>query len=66
MRIRVAGDFKNPVLLDTAEFTAVLIDTDDGNPAVIFKIMPDGKGFIRYTKGEDKFFEEHARQLGLI
>jgi hypothetical protein len=65
MRIIVAGDYKNPILLDTSKFTAVLIQTDDGEPTVIYKMTPDGKGFLRLTKGEDKFFEEHARQLNL-
>lgn len=65
MRIIVAGDFKNPILLDTADFTAVLIETDDGKPAVIYKILPEGNGFIRLTKGEDKYFDQQAENLGL-
>lgn len=65
MNIRVAGDLGR-VLLDTDKATAVLIDTDDGRPTVIFKMLPDGKGWLRLTQGEDKNFNEVARQLGLL
>lgn len=66
MRVVVAGDFRKPVLLDTKEATAVMIVTDDGKPSVLFKMLPDGKGWMRFTKGEDKGFDEQARQSGLI
>ncbi len=66
MRVIVAGDYKHPILLETKEATAILIETDDGQPNVIFKLLPDGKGWIRLTKGEDKNFADVARQLGLI
>jgi hypothetical protein len=65
MRVVVAGDFKTPVLLNTNEATAVLIETDDGQPAVILRMLPNGKGFIRLFKGEDEKFDDTARQLGL-
>jgi hypothetical protein len=66
MRVVVAGNYKKPVLLSTKEATAVLIETDDGKPNVIFKMLPDGNGWIRLTQGEDKNFFEVATQLGLI
>lgn len=66
MRVSVAGDFKNPLLLNTTEATAVLIETDDGQPAVIFRLLPNGQGYIRLTKGEDKNFNDAAKQLGLV
>ncbi len=65
MRIVVAGDYKTPILLDTDKATALLIDTDDGQPAVIIKILPNGNGYLRLYKGEDKDFDDQARQLGL-
>ena len=65
MRILVAGGLKNPVLLDTKEATALLITSDDGKPNVIFKIMENGKGWIRFTEGEDKNFAEVTKELGL-
>lgn len=66
MRVVVAGNFNKPLLLSTTEATAVLIETNDGKPSVIFKMLPDGNGWIRLTKGEDKNFFEMATQLGLI
>ena len=65
MRILVAGGLKNPILLDTKEATALLITSDDGKPNVIFKIMENGKGWIRFTEGEDKNFAEVTKELGL-
>ena len=65
MKIIVAGDVKNPILLKAAQFSAVLIETDDGLPAVIYKCLSDGRGFIRLTKGEDPSFNQQALQLGL-
>ena len=65
MKIIVAGDYRNPILLKATAFSAVLIETDDGAPAVIYKCLPDGKGFIRLTKGEDSSFNQQALQLGL-
>ncbi len=64
MRIIVAGDFKTGILLNTTEATAVLIETNDGQPNVIFKMLEDGKGWLRLTKGEDKNFEEMLVELG--
>jgi len=66
MRVIVAGDFKSPILLNTKEATAVLIETDDGQPAVILRMLQNGQGYIRLFKGEDKNFDDEARQLGLI
>jgi hypothetical protein len=66
MRVIVAGDYKHPVLLNTTEATALLIETNDGKPNVIFKMLPDGEGWLRLTEGEDKNFTDVARQLGLI
>jgi hypothetical protein len=67
MRIIVAGHaIKNPILLDTKEATALLIETDDGRPNVIFQMLDDGKGWIRLTKGEDANFDATARELGLL
>ncbi len=65
MRVIVAGNFKNPILLNTKEATALLIETDDGQPAVILRMLPNGQGYIRLFKGEDENFESAARQLGL-
>jgi hypothetical protein len=65
MRILVAGGLTEPVLLDTNKATALLIINDDGKPNVIYKIMENGKGWIRYTQGEDKNFAEVAKDLGL-
>lgn len=65
MRVIVAGPFNQPVLLNTDKATAILIETDDGKPNVIFKMLPDGKGWLRLTKGEDPTFDEVAKQLGL-
>lgn len=65
MRVIVAGDYKNPVLLNTKEATALLIETNDGQPAVILRMLPNGQGFIRLFKGEDSNFDETAKQLGL-
>lgn len=65
MRVIVAGDIRNPILLDTTKATALLIQTDDGKPNVLFKMMDNGKGWIRLTKGEDRNFDEAVRELGL-
>lgn len=66
MRVIVSGDFKKKKLLDTKEATGILIETDDGVPTVIFRLLSDGKGWMRLTKGEDKEFNNVAKQLGLI
>ena len=67
MRIIVAGDCRKVprVLLDTKEATGVLISTDDGKPSVVYQMLAGGKGWVRYTKGEDKNFNEVVKQLGL-
>jgi len=66
MRVVVTGDFRQPVLLDTDKATGLLIYSDDGRPNVIFRMIGDGKGWIRYIKGEDQDFDEIARSLGLL
>lgn len=66
MKVVVAGGIRKPILLNTSEATAILISTDDGKPNVIFKMLADGKGWLRLTKGEDKNFDDTAKQLGLI
>lgn len=66
MKVIVAGEYKeSPILLDTEDATALLIDFDDGSPAVIIRMLPNRQGYIRLYKGEDKNFDEQARQLGL-
>lgn len=65
MKVVVAGDIKNPVLLNTDKATALLIETDDGQPAVIIRMLPNGSGYLRLFKGEDKNFDETAKSLGL-
>jgi hypothetical protein len=65
MKVIVAGDYKNTILLNTDKATALMIDTDDGEPAVIIRILPKGNGYLRLFKGEDADFDEQARQLGL-
>jgi hypothetical protein len=66
MRVVVTGDFKNPKLLDTVEATGLLIYSDDGKPNVIYRMLENNVGWVRYTKGEDENFYDVARQLGLI
>lgn len=66
MKVVVTGDFRDPVLLDTDKATGILIYSDDGKPNVIYRIIGNGQGWIRYTKGEDPSFEEVAKSLGLI
>ena len=66
MRIVVTGDFREPILLDTDKATGLLIYSDEGRPNVIYSIVGNGKGWIRYTKGEDSNFDEIAKMLGLI
>lgn len=65
MKVTVAGDFKEPILFKTNKATALLIDTEDGQPAVIYKFLANKNGYLRLTRGEDKNFEEVARQLQL-
>ena len=65
MRVVVGGDFKNPVLFSTKEAQTLLVETDDGEPAVLFKFLPSRNGYIRLTRGEDKNFNEVVKQLGL-
>lgn len=66
MKVIVAGDYKHPILLNTKEATAVIVETDDGQPAVIFRMLPNGQGYIRLCKGEDQGFDNTAKQLGLV
>lgn len=66
MRVVVVGDFREPVILDTDKATGLLIYSDDGSPNVVYRIISKGKGWIRYTKGEDAEFEHIAKSLGLI
>ena len=65
MRVIVTGGMADSILLDTNKATALVIATDDGKPNVIFKMMRDGKGWIRLTEGEDKNFHTVAKELGL-
>jgi hypothetical protein len=53
MKVIVAGDVRaeKPILLSTTEATAVYITTDDGKPNVIFRMLPNGRGWIRSVKG---------------
>jgi hypothetical protein len=64
MQVTLLGGLKKPLLIETKESTALIIAKDDGTPVVLFKFLPDGNGYIRYTKGEDKNFDETARALG--
>ena len=66
MRVTVAGGLQKPILLSTEEATAVLIETKDGKPMFLLKMLANGKGFIRLVKGEDANFDEIATQLGLL
>jgi hypothetical protein len=66
MRVVVTGDFREPLLLDTSKATGLLIYSDDGSPNVIYRMIGEGKAWIRYTKGEDDNFNDVAGQLGLI
>lgn len=66
MRIVVTGDFREPILLDSDKATGLLIFSDDGKPNTIYRIISGGDGWVRYTKGEDKNFEEIGKMLGLI
>jgi hypothetical protein len=66
MRVVVTGDFKTPKLLDTSEATGLLIYSDDGKPNTIYRMIGSGKGWVRYTNGEDENFNDVARQLALI
>ena len=66
MRVVVTGDFKEPVLLDTTKATGLLIYSDKGEHNTIYRMVGNGMGWIRFTKGEDKNFYDVARQLGLI
>jgi hypothetical protein len=64
MRVIVAGGIKQPLLLDTKDATSVIFLKDDDTPMFLMKMLPNGRGYIRLTKGEDKNFDETARQLG--
>ena len=66
MKVMVTGDFREPLLLDTDKATGILIFSDDGKPNVLYRIVAKGKGWIRYTKGEDPAFNEVAEALGLL
>lgn len=66
MKVVVTGDFREPLLLDTDKATGILIYSDDGKPNVIYRIIAEGKGWLRYTKGEDENFNDIAKMLGLI
>jgi hypothetical protein len=65
MRVIVSGGIKNPILLKTTAATAILIETDDGKPNVLFKILPSGEGWLRLVKGEDAEFDSTIKKLGL-
>lgn len=66
MKVVVTGDFRQPTLLNTDKATGILIYSDDGKPNVIYRMVGEGKGWIRYTKGEDLSFDEVAKKLGLL
>lgn len=66
MKVVVTGDFREPTLLNTDKASGILIYSDDGKPNVIYRMIGEGKGWIRYTKGEDSCFDEIARSLGLL
>jgi hypothetical protein len=66
MKVIVTGDFREPTLLNTDKASGILIYSDDGKPNVIYRMISEGKGWIRYTKGEDPCFDEIARSLGLL
>jgi hypothetical protein len=66
MKVVVTGDFRQPVLLETDKATGILIYSDEDRPNVIYRMIGSGKGWIRYTKGEDQNFDEIARMLGLL
>jgi hypothetical protein len=66
MKVIVTGDFREPTLLNTDKATGILIYSDDGKPNVIYRIVANGRGWIRYTKGEDAEFEGVAKMLGLL
>lgn len=61
----MAGDFREPILLNTTKATSLLICNDDGTPNTIYRMVAGGKGWIRYTKEEDACFNEIATMLGL-
>lgn len=65
MNVTVVGGL-GKIMLESDKATAILINTDDGRPTVIFKMLSDGKGWLRVTQGEDKNFNEVAHQLGLL
>jgi hypothetical protein len=66
MKVVVTGDFREPILLDTDKATGILISSDEGRPNVIYRIVGNGRAWVRYTKGEDENFEEIAKALGLV
>lgn len=65
MRVTIAGDFKEPIMFTTDKATAVMIDTQDGSPAVIYKFVANKNAYIRLTRGEDKAFDTIYKQLNL-
>jgi len=65
MTVIVVGDFRQPVLLETTEASGILIKSEDGKTNTIYRFIDNGKSWVRYTKGEDKNFDDVARQLGL-
>jgi hypothetical protein len=66
MRIVVTGDFREPVLLDTDKATGLLILSDEGRPNVVYRVIANGKAWVRYTKGEDAEFDSVVKALGLV
>lgn len=65
MKVIVTGDFREPTLLNTDKATGILIFSDDGRPNVVYRIIGNGKAWIRYTKGEDAEFDSIVKALGL-
>lgn len=66
MKVVVTGDCREPTLLNTDKATGILIYSEDNKPNVIYRMLGGGRGWIRYTKGEDASFDEIARSLGLL
>lgn len=66
MKVVVTGDFREPVLLNTNKASGLLIYSDSGQPNVVYRFIGEGKGWIRYTKGEDPAFEEVVKNMGLL
>jgi len=66
MKVTVVGSFAdNTPLFSTEKATALYIDKDDGSPALIIQMLPNGRGYVEYQKGKDAVFDALATQLKL-